>query len=174
MGFNLKHTALILPISLLLYFYNLRSRPGPTIKITNGLLQGISSTSRNGNPFYEYLGIPYAVPPIGDLRFEVRHKYDFTAYFQIERTKTNVFFQPPEPARDWEGVRLANNYGPKCVQIEFFTSKLMGNEDCLYLNVFSPRVHPLCSFILHLYLRFVKFIFRYHQLLTLKRLLKLR
>jgi len=69
---TLKHTALVLPL-LLFYFYNFRSHSsGPIIKIQNGIIQGVDRLSRDGNPFVEFLGIPYAAPPIGDLRFEVR------------------------------------------------------------------------------------------------------
>lgn len=43
----------------------------PIVSTTSGKLQGVISTSRDGREFYSYHKIPYAKPPIGDLRFEV-------------------------------------------------------------------------------------------------------
>ena len=37
----------------------------------NGKLLGIKLVSRNGTPYFAYFGIPYAKPPVGDLRFQV-------------------------------------------------------------------------------------------------------
>jgi len=69
------------PIALLLgsvaYFYgtinNIVEIPGSSVVVdTNyGQLRGFKGTARNGRTFLEFLGIPYAQPPIGDLRFEV-------------------------------------------------------------------------------------------------------
>jgi hypothetical protein len=70
------------PIALLLgtaaYFYgtinNLVDIPGSSVIVdTNyGQLRGMKGTARNGRMFFEFLGIPYAQAPVGDLRFEVR------------------------------------------------------------------------------------------------------
>lgn len=46
---------------------------GPTVYTPYGALKGIKSISRGGKEFYEFLGIPYAKAPLGDLRFEVRY-----------------------------------------------------------------------------------------------------
>src|ERR1700679_3338302 len=59
----------------------------------------------------EYLGIPYAAPPVGALRW-----------------------QPPSPAAPWRGVREATSFAPHCAQ----PSSPPTSEDCLYLNVFAP------------------------------------
>ena len=65
-----------------------------------------------------FLGIPFAAPPVGDLRWKA-----------------------PEPAPKWKGVRDATHYGAHCMQIPFpdmiFQDAGM-SEDCLYLNVFAP------------------------------------
>lgn len=43
----------------------------PIVQTNIGALQGTVGYSRVGRPYYEYVGIPYATPPLGDLRFEV-------------------------------------------------------------------------------------------------------
>lgn len=62
----------------------------------------------------EYLGIPYARPPMGELRF-----------------KRAV------PAEPWEGILDAKEYGPESVQLD--EGELIGSEDCLTINVQRPK-----------------------------------
>ncbi|MDR3754265.1 MAG: carboxylesterase family protein [Terracidiphilus sp.] len=65
-----------------------------------------------------FLGIPYAAPPLGDLRWRA-----------------------PEPAARWKGERDATKYGAHCVQTPFEDMSFQdagASEDCLYLNVFTP------------------------------------
>ena len=64
---------------------------------------------------YAYLGIPYAAPPVGPLRWK-----------------------PTEPGHPWRGVREANEFGAECVQEGFDGSYTGGSEDCLTLNVWTP------------------------------------
>jgi len=59
-----------------------------TVKVEGGLLQGTVEDSLR-----VYRGIPYAAPPIGDLRW-----------------------RPPQPAPNWEGVRAPDQFGRACVQ----------------------------------------------------------
>ena len=59
-----------------------------TVKVEDGLLKG---TVKDGLQIYR--GIPYAAPPVGDLRW-----------------------RPPEPAPKWEGGRAADEFGRACVQ----------------------------------------------------------
>jgi para-nitrobenzyl esterase len=80
--------------------------------VSGGWLRGTGS-----HGVLEFLGVPYAAPPVGALRFA-----------------------PPRPARTWSGVRPATAAGPACVQ---FQSMGVGagqatSEDCLYLNVYTP------------------------------------
>ena len=87
----------------------------PTAKIDAGSLQG--ATEYNMNVFK---GIPYAAPPVGDLRW-----------------------RPPQPAVSWSGTRDASKFGDSCPQPNLKNENkglgLPGNEDCLKLNVFAPQ-----------------------------------
>lgn len=68
---------------------------------------------------FEFLGIPFASPPVGGLRWH-----------------------PPVPPESWSEVLPTQDYGPKCPQKNFTqgdtTSVIEGNEDCLYLNIWTP------------------------------------
>jgi para-nitrobenzyl esterase len=79
----------------------------PTAKLEQGLVQG---TVENGLTVYR--GIPFAAPPVGDLRWRA-----------------------PQPAAPWQGVRKADKFAPQCVQS---IKPEATSEDCLYLNVWSP------------------------------------
>ena len=82
-------------------------QPKP-IKIDDGLLQG---TFENGLTVYK--GIPFAAPPVGDLRWKA-----------------------PQPPAKWDGVRMADKFAPGAIQgINPPSGK---SEDCLYLNVWTP------------------------------------
>lgn len=59
-----------------------------TVKVEGGLLQG---TIEDG--LRAYHGIPYAAPPVGDLRW-----------------------RPPHPPSRWDGVRGADRFGRACIQ----------------------------------------------------------
>ncbi len=63
-----------------------------------------------------YLGIPYAAPPVGDLRW-----------------------MPPQPAAKWDGIRDATKFAEYCPQgaRSLFAGPSSVNEDCLYLNVYT-------------------------------------
>ncbi len=73
----------------------------------------------NAGAVREFLGIPYAAPPVGDLRW-----------------------RPPEAPLSWHGVRDATHYGHRCMQGRLFPDMIFQDsgpsEDCLYLNVFTP------------------------------------
>ena len=63
----------------------------------------------------EFLGIPYAAPPVGPLRW-----------------------RPPQPAASWTGLRDATSFAPHCPQPASPFGIASMSEDCLYLNVFTP------------------------------------
>ena len=86
--------------------------PAP-VKVEGGLVQGAVKSDLT-----VYRGIPFAAPPVGDLRWRA-----------------------PEPAAQWEGVRQAVEFGPSCVQGMRPPGAGQGpdaSEDCLYLNVWTP------------------------------------
>lgn len=52
-------------------------------------------------------------------------------------------FQPPQPPAPWDGVRSAKCHGNICYQFNFLTRmREKGDEDCLYLNVYTPNMSP--------------------------------
>ncbi len=86
------------------------------IKVKNGLLRG---EEREGIAAFK--GIPYAKPPIGELRFKA-----------------------PQPAKSWYGVRDATEFGAASVQPQMPAGGFKAieepiSEDCLYLNVWCPQ-----------------------------------
>jgi len=69
-----------------------------------------------------YRGIPFAAPPVGELRWK-----------------------PPQPPAAWQGVRQATQFGNSCPQVPFPTNGVYSgtppppiSEDCLYLNIWTP------------------------------------
>lgn len=84
----------------------------------------ISGTWEEG--VWVYKGIPYAAPPVGELRW-----------------------REPHPVTPWKELRPCTEYGPACVQPEWpypvgreFFNVREQSEDCLYLNVWSPAGDP--------------------------------
>ncbi|HEX3785888.1 MAG TPA: carboxylesterase family protein [Pseudonocardiaceae bacterium] len=82
----------------------------PVTSTTDGLVRGSDTQGVD-----EFLGIPYAAPPVGTLRW-----------------------QPPQPAARWSGVREATAFAPHCAQPASTFGTASTSEDCLYLNVYAP------------------------------------
>jgi hypothetical protein len=94
------------------YYYAFRTagKPPSTIVTTNyGKVQGIISLSRDGRQYSEYLGIPFAKPPVGQLRFEVsltittaffKVKYKYNSDFRWLKYAYFVFLIVPSEARE--------------------------------------------------------------------------
>ncbi|XP_017768112.1 PREDICTED: neuroligin-3-like, partial [Nicrophorus vespilloides] len=104
------------------------------ISLKQGVLQGIVVEPKVNHALpkvEQYLGIPYAAPPVGELRF-----------------------MPPGSAPSWSGTRYADSMKPVCpqkfpnttmmtsIRKEYFNRLvkylLNSSEDCLYLNIYSP------------------------------------
>ena len=69
-----------------------------------------------------FLGIPYAAPPVGPLRWK-----------------------PPQPAANWPGIRSATSFGSHCMQPKLYADMIFRDpgqsEDCLTLNVWTPALN---------------------------------
>src|SRR6516165_10781370 len=87
----------------------------PIVRTDDGFVRGMAAGTVD-----EFLGLPYAAPPTGNLRW-----------------------RSPAPPAAWDGVRDATQFGPSCPQV--LDPKLNPelppgaiSEDCLYLNVYAP------------------------------------
>jgi para-nitrobenzyl esterase len=86
-------------------------------KTTAGVVQGQAVEGLG-----EFKGIPFAAPPIGDLRWK-----------------------GPQPVQPWRGVRQAVAFGPACMQgpiLAQMGSTASQSEDCLYIDVWTPANSP--------------------------------
>lgn len=80
------------------------------VRVTGGEITGTDDGDTRA-----YLGVPFAAPPVGDLRWRA-----------------------PQPVVPWTGVREAVTYAPACAQTaEWVTNPK--SEDCLYLNIWAPQ-----------------------------------
>ena len=89
--------------------------PGPVVSTMYGKIQGGMGESRDGRTYYSFRGVPYGKAP--------------------ER------FANPQAPDTWTDVRNATEPAPKCIHLVCGkTGEIGGIEDCLSLNVFTPRV----------------------------------
>lgn len=91
----------------------------PLVTLKQGTILGSQEKATNGRVYYAFKTIPYATPPVGPLRLK-----------------------DPKPAPAWSGVRNGSLPLPKCPQSSIFRMtnlSFTGQEDCLYLNVYTPR-----------------------------------
>ncbi|EIV92851.1 carboxylesterase/lipase family protein [Frankia sp. QA3] len=87
---------------------------GDTVTVEQGQLRGTV-----GDGYRSFVGIPFAAPPTGDLRWK-----------------------PPSEPASWSGTRSATTAGSDCAQNSVDASgnpTVGGSEDCLYLNVYTPH-----------------------------------
>ena len=84
------------------------------VKTTAGLVRG---TTAGDGRIQIYKGIPFAAPPVGELRW-----------------------QAPRPPAAWEGVRDATAFSSRCIQGQIFSDIVFTDksEDCLSLNIWTP------------------------------------
>jgi para-nitrobenzyl esterase len=86
---------------------------GTIVRTRDGTLQGIV-----GDGVQAFLGVPFAAPPVGALRWRV-----------------------PQPVKPWKGIWLATHYRPACIQNGMYppdAAPEATSEDCLYLNIWKP------------------------------------
>ena len=90
----------------------------PRVQTRNGTVVGVTTP----NAINVFKGIPFAAPPVRELRW-----------------------QPPQPVRNWQGVRLADRFADQCTQARIYSDMMFRNsgvsEDCLYLNVWAPATN---------------------------------
>ncbi|KAJ9413267.1 hypothetical protein FOXG_21996 [Fusarium oxysporum f. sp. lycopersici 4287] len=97
---------------------SLGPRGPPTVTIKNGTLSGIFNSHYDQEFF---LGIPYAAPPVNDLRL-----------------------RKPQPAQPWAGIRKSESYGARCLRNDIRLAGFSQNvtdpvsEDCLHINIIRP------------------------------------
>src|SRR5262245_49875704 len=93
----MKPTSIILLV--ILASFSAAALPGTAraqdrVKTASGVVEG---TAEQGSTVRSFKGIPFAAPPLGDLRW-----------------------QAPQPVRDWKDVRKADQFGPRCMQRPIF------------------------------------------------------
>ena len=82
-----------------------------TVEVTGGTIEGVEQEG-----IFTYKGIPFAAPPVGDLRWKV-----------------------PAPAQPWTGVKKVDAFCSACMQAAGSSGNTAPvSEDCLYLNIWSP------------------------------------
>ena len=91
----------------------------PQVKTANGIVQGVVETSG----IHSFKGIPYAQPPVGDLRWK-----------------------EPQSPKNWKGVLHTDHFGPQAMQAPIYSDMMFRSngksEDCLYLNIWTPAKSP--------------------------------
>ncbi len=97
---------------------NAQQETAPKVKVKNGMLEGTREQQVD-----LFLGVPYAQPPVGELRWQV-----------------------PQPAKNWNGVKKATAFGPRAMQKLVYADMVFrspgDSEDCLYLNLWRPATNP--------------------------------
>jgi para-nitrobenzyl esterase len=108
-----RHSICFVVLLALTFFAGACGSPSltTTVDVTGGAIEGIEQDG-----IFTYKGIPFAVPPVGDLRWKA-----------------------PAPVQPWTDVKKTDAFAPACMQ----AANSMGNtapvsEDCLYLNVWTP------------------------------------
>lgn len=114
---NIRRLIISLAATLCLAAPSAASADGaPVVNAPSGQLTGMTEGG-----LHVFKGIPYAVPPVGSLRW-----------------------QPPQPLPRWQGVKTATAFGPECVQPRsrvksiYTGAPVPMSEDCLTLNIWAP------------------------------------
>lgn len=105
----------------------LRSNDKVIADTVYGKVKGVKWQSIYGNNYYSFEGIPFAKPPVGELRFKA----------------------PVEPDH-WTEVRRCTRVRSKPCQVNIVLNLVQGSEDCLYLNVYTREVSLVNVYLLSL------------------------
>jgi bile salt-stimulated lipase len=130
-------------VTLLSFFlYALTDADEATVNLPNlGIIEGTSSVSLNGHNYYKFEGVPYAHPPLGEYRFK-----------------------EPEPVKPWSGTREAKTIHV-CMQYQQYIfsgdDPITGDEDCLYLNIYTPTLDKNAKLDVIVYIHGGAFMFLY-------------
>lgn len=120
----MKNSAFILSVSIVIALTSCSDQDSnPVLTIEGGKITGVETPTKG---IIAYKGIPFAAPPLGDLRWK-----------------------EPQPVLPWEGVKVADKYGDAASQITWDPDSFYGrewrasgsvpfSEDCLYLNIWTP------------------------------------
>ncbi|CAG2055708.1 unnamed protein product [Timema podura] len=110
------------------------------VRISEGELQGKKVPSKARGVFYSFLGIPYAKPPVGPLRFKPPESPEpWAGVRYASKEKVVALHFPPEPPEPWTGVRDARKEGANSPQLNMVYKSYSGDENCLFLNVYTPQ-----------------------------------
>ncbi|XP_025830931.1 venom carboxylesterase-6-like [Agrilus planipennis] len=106
-------------VIFLIYYVAFCAKANVKVTVKQGEIEGKLWKSKQGRTFSAFLSIPYAEAPVGDLRF-----------------------RPPVPVKSWSGIKDATKDHDVCPQRNIYTRSdlIEGNEDCLYLNVYTPKI----------------------------------
>lgn len=92
------------------------AKPKVKVRVNGGVVKGCLESLPNGNKFLRFSGIPYALPPINELKFRAPQKLLKFDTDEIDCTRE----------------------GNACFHKSTIKRKLIGSEDCLNLNVYTP------------------------------------
>ncbi|XP_075165587.1 cricklet [Haematobia irritans] len=112
-------TLILKPIVLNQLLNRMVSRMSPQVKvqIKQGVIIGQEKHLPNGNLYQSFQGIPYAVPPVGDLRFRSPLPFERFDVAELDCLKERDVCHHRDP----------------------FTGDIIGSENCLFLNVYVPK-----------------------------------
>ncbi|KAL3278473.1 hypothetical protein HHI36_013792 [Cryptolaemus montrouzieri] len=120
---SMNNTDIIISICIFIQLMN-DSLASLIVNTENGMIEGsIGYTVDKNKTYYAFQSIPYAKPPIDNLRF-----------------------QAPQPIDNWEGVLPTIKSPNPCVQTE--SDNIIGDEDCLYLNIYTPQLPEITKSLL--------------------------
>ncbi|KAK7592872.1 hypothetical protein V9T40_007624 [Parthenolecanium corni] len=110
--------------------FRLQSR---VIRVEHGDISGTTYQLPSGRTVHAFYGVPYAAPPT--------HKFRF---------------REPQSVKPWTGTWNASTVSSPCLQYVHTTYSIVGEEDCLYVNIFTPKlpqngVSPLLDVLVYIH-----------------------